>query len=260
AEQGRFAYGDICILMRKRAEFRSLKAAFEERNIPYQAMGGVGFFDHPLARDVLALARIVADPFNDASLVRLLTGPLVNLNDRQLFLLATAPDSEEDGQASRRPGQRAIIDALAELIECRDEWRSEAERNELPGERLEQFFELVAKLRRASVLHPARSVLEMMLESIPQSGMSAAERSAAGAVKATFEAIIKELDADGAAADLDQLVRAVDLYEAEEGLELPGADVPARDAVQVMTIHGAKGLGFPAVFVMAWDPKTRAAV
>jgi len=257
-EQGRFGYGDICVLMRRRKGFRLLKAAFEERQIPYQAMGGVGFFDHPLARDVLALARVIADPFDDASLVRLLTRPPVNLNDRQLFLLATRPDPEEDGEASRRPGQRAIINALAELVEHRDEWRSEAERSELPIEQLVQSFELLTRLRRASVLHPARSVLEMMLESIPQSGMTAAERCAAGTVKATFEAIIKELATDGAAASLDQLVRAVDLYEAEEGLELPGADVPVRDAVQVMTIHGAKGLGFPAVFVMAWDPKGRA--
>jgi len=214
-EQSQFAYGDICVLMRRRAGFRVLKAALEQRQIPYQAMGGVGFFDHPLARDVLALARVIADP-------------------------------------------QAIISALAELVEHRDEWRSEAERSELPGERLVQFFELLTRLRQASVLHPARSVLEMMLESIPQSGMTAAERCAAGAVKATFEAIIKELDTDGTAASLDQLVRAVDLYEAEEGLELPAADVPARDAVQVMTIHRAKGLGFPAVFVMAWDPKGHA--
>ncbi len=260
AEQGRFNYGDICVLMRRRMGFRLLKAAFEQRQVPYQAMGGVGFFDHPLARDVLALARVIADPFDDASLVRLLTRPPISLNDRQLFLLATTPDPEEDGEASRRPGQQAIVSALAELVEHRDEWRSEAEHGELPGERLEQFFELLTRLRRASVLHPARSVLEMMLESIPQSGMTAAERCAAGAVKATFEAIIKELDTEGAAASLNQLVRAVDLYEAEEGLELPTADVPARDAVQVMTIHGAKGLGFPAVFVMAWDPKGRASV
>jgi len=232
-----------------------LKAAFEERKIPYQTLGGVGFFDHPLARDLLALARVIANPFDDASLVRLLTRPPVNLNDRQLFLLATTPDPERHGEASRRPGQRAIISALAELVEGGDEWRSDVERAELPMERLEQFFGLLRKLRHDSVLYPARSILEMMLEYIPQSAMSMAERSAANAVKATFEAIIKELDTGGTAANLDQLVRAMDLYEAEEGLELPGVDVPARDAVQVMTIHGAKGLGFPAVFVMAWDPE-----
>ena len=136
-EQGRFGYGDICVLMRRRMGFRLLKAAFEQRQIPYQAMGGVGFFDHPLARDVLALARVIADPFDDASLVRLLTRPPVNLNDRQLFLLATRPAPEEDGEvSSRRPGQQAIISALAELAEQQDEWRSEAERSELPGEGL----------------------------------------------------------------------------------------------------------------------------
>jgi len=144
--QGRFNYGDICVLMRRRKGFRLLKAAFEERQIPYQAMGGVGFFDHPLARDVLALARVIADPFDDASLVRLLTRPPVNLNDRQLFLLATRPASKEDEVSSRRPGQQAIVSALAELVEYRDEWRSEAERSELPGERLTQFFELLTRL------------------------------------------------------------------------------------------------------------------
>ncbi len=49
ADEGQFKWGDICVLMRKREAFRYLKNAFEERKIPYQALGGVGFFEHPLA-------------------------------------------------------------------------------------------------------------------------------------------------------------------------------------------------------------------
>jgi len=261
-EQQRFSYGGICVLMRRRAGFRHLKAAFEERKIPYQARGGVGFFDHPLARDLLALIRVVVDPYDDASLVRLLTSPPVSLNDRQLFVLTSMPSKgevEAIGQLRQR-GPRAIIRAMGELIQGRDDWRSEAERGELPVGRLRQLFELLERLRSASVSQPARTVFEMMLRYIPASGMTPGERAAAGAVKAIFEAIIDELGEEGSRARVHELVQALDLYQQESRLELPAADIPVRDAVQVMTIHAAKGLGFPAVFVMAWDPKGRAAV
>ncbi len=276
-EQGQFEYGDICVLMRKRHGFRYLKSALEERRIPYQAQGGIGFFDHPLACDLLALMRVVNDPCDDNSLVRLLSRPPLCLNDRQLFLLVSIPCGREPGIATgmsllpsqgsasdeeaeaatkmrRRPKDRAIISAVAELAEGRDDWRASAERDELPIDRLRELYGLIQRLRRASLMYPARTVFEMMLGSISESGMTPAERAAAVAVKATFEAIIGELGGEGGQADLASLVQAVDLYEAESGLALSAPDLPAQNAVQVMTIHCAKGLGFPAVFVMAWDP------
>ncbi len=253
--QEQFGYGDICVLMRTRHAFRYLKNAFEERKVPYQALGGVGFFDHPLACDLLALMRVVHDPFDDASLVRLLARPPLSLNDRQLFLLVSMPTEESGAPRARlRPKDRAIMTALGELAEDRDEWRTPAERDELPADRLGELYELVRRLREASLLHPARTVFEMMLESLPDSGMTAAERAAAPAVKATFEAIIEELGTEDRGANLAAVVRAVDLYQADSSLELPAPDLPVHDAVQVMTIHRAKGLGFPAVFVMGWDP------
>jgi len=198
--------------------------------------------------------RVVNDPFDDLSLVRLLTRPPVSMNDRQLFLLVSVP-GEEDGLAiRRRPEDRAIITAVAELVAGEDSWRSSSERGELPVGQLRELYELIRRLRAASLLHPARTVFEMLLAAIPEGGMTPAERAAAPAVKATFEAIIEELSGGGVATGLAELVCAVDLYEGESGLELPAPDIPVRNAVQVMTIHRAKGLGFPVVFVMAWDP------
>jgi len=254
-EQGNFDYGDICVLMRRRWEFRHLKKAFEDRQIPYQAQGGVGFFDHPLARDVLAFLQVVDNPYHDQSWIRLLTRPPVSLNDRQLFLLVTLPDQEsEDVLRRSRP---PIIASLQRFVAEGGPGLSPQQHAELPTERLSDLLELITDLRQQSLLRPAREVLERTLEHIPTEGLTPPEQVAAPAVKATLAAIIEELSAERPPADVGALVRALQLYQQQEGLQLPAADLPVHNAVQVMTIHRAKGLGFGALFVLAWSPRSR---
>ena len=255
-QEGQFDYGDICVLMRRRWEFRHLKKAFEDRQIPYQSRGGVGFFDHPLARDMFAFLQAICNPFADESLIRLLTRPPVCLTDRQLFLLATSPGEPRDVSQMRRCSQ-PIIAALQALIAQEDNWRSCAERRELPTDRLCALLELITDLRRQSLLRPAREILEHILADTPLEGMTEAEQAAAPTVKATLEAVINELESEGRPADVSALLQALQLYQQHEGLQLPAVDLPAHDAVQTMTIHQAKGLGFPAVFVLGWSPQQR---
>lgn len=255
-QEGNFNYDDICVLMRRRWEFRHLKRVFEDRQIPYQTLGGVGFFDHPLARDVLAYLEAINNPLSDEYWIRLLTRPPVSLNDRQLFLLITSPGEPNDQPAMRRRS-RPIITSLQELVAGGDDWRSLAERGELPVNRLHQLFELITGLRRHSLVRPAREVLECILEQVAEEGLTSAERAAAPVVKATLAAVIDDLGAEGRPADVSSLVQALQLYQQQEGLQLPTADLPTHNAVQIMTIHQAKGLGFGAVFVLGWSPRGR---
>ncbi len=256
-KQEQFQYKDIGVLMRRRSEFRHLKKAFEDRQIPYQAQGGVGFFDHPLARDVLAYLHVITNPFADQYLIRLLTCPPICLNDRQLFLLATAPQESTTGSASHRRRTQPLITSLRELVQGNDQWRPPAEREELPIKPLRQLLSVITNLRRRRLLEPARTILELILQQLPTEGLTAAERASAPSVKATLQAIIQELSTEGRPADTASLLDALQLYQDRDTLRLPTADTPAYNAVQVMTIHQAKGLEFGAVFVMAWVLRPR---
>ncbi len=250
--------GDIAVLMRTRSSFRFLKPALERRGIPYQDQAGVGFFDHPIARDILAWLRVLSDPFDSASLVRLLQRPPLNLSDRELFLLSTRPEQRKAADDELRRTARPLCTAISELVSGRDSWRTDQERAELPVEQLAQFHRRFTTLQQYASTHPAEAVVNELFRMTEACGgmLSDSERQSAAAVRATFEAIIRELGGNGRRRPgLDEVVAALDLYQNNTHLELPVPHQPVSNAVQIMTVHKAKGLGFGVVFLLAWDPR-----
>lgn len=251
-ESGEIAdLSEIAVLIRKRRFFRPLKVAFERRGLPYQAQGGVGFFEHPLARDVIAWLQVLRDPQQDLYLTRLLTREPYALSDGALYLLLTTPT---DGTRKRRP--EPMLVTLQRFLAGEDD-REPAERSEIPAERLRAFAEQYAALRDLAARFSAREVLEAVWQHCAEHvALSPSEEQAVSTVRATFDGLIEQVSGRRPP-PLEDLVQALDLYLQEDYRELPVVDQPVRGAVRIMTIHRAKGLGFEAVFLPAWKEQER---
>ncbi len=242
---GEFAYGDIAVLVRGKTRFPSLKRAFDARRIPYVSLGGLGFFSEPLVRDALATLRLISDPCDDLSLIRLLTRPPVGLTDRQLFLLHAWEPREQAEEGVPRPALPLIL-RLRECLETVGPCEPELAPC-LPAVR-----ELLARLGDWAPLRhtaPARELLEGVI-GCPAflQGRSPAELVGWPTCQRILEGVLAEAEEAGDD-DLQGFLRRIHLYEGLGEVDVPSPDPAEPEAVRVLTAHKAKGLEFPVVFL-----------
>jgi Superfamily I DNA and RNA helicases len=214
----------IAVLCRTNAIARPIANALAERRLPHVVIGGHGFHDRPEVKDVIALLRVLRDPADVVALARALTRPpcdldpvaaLTKLRDRD----GVAP-LDALGRWVPAAGFAALLGALAKLaasLDVRD-----------------LFFELMEKSRYLEVLGAS-------LES------SQAARATANVSR--FAEMIAEFCETSTDRSLEAYMRHLDLVLLSGEDEEPAAVEGLVDAIQVMTIHQAKGLEFEAVFV-----------
>ena len=273
---GRVRPSDIAVLCRKRSQFAALRTAFESRGIPVEVVGLGGLLTVPEVSDVVATLQVMHDPTASAPLARLLTSPrwrigpadLVALGRRARALASSAEPgrpglrakSPDAGRAAE-PGDRGaeLVDAAlsdltrdaGSLVEALDDLGSPAGYSAAGYARMTA---LAAELR-ALRGHVARPLAELVTEVERTLGLDIEVASRPGTDPAAARA---DLDAfaDAAAAfagdahepTLGAFLAYLVAAESEEfGLE--AGQVGETDSVKLATVHAAKGLQWPAVFV-----------
>ena len=218
------AMPSIAVLCRTNAIARPIANALAARRLPHVVIGGRGFHDRPEVKDVIALLRVLRDPTDVVALARALTRPPVELDPAAA--LSTLRD--RNGAAplvvleswSPSAGFAALLRALAAQASTLDV--------------RELFFELMEKTRYLQVLGV---------------GLEPSEAARATANVSRFAELIAEFCETSADRSLEAYMHHLDLVllsgEDEESAPVDGFV----DAIQVMTIHQAKGLEFDAVFV-----------
>ena len=226
---------------------RRLPREFEEelrsQGVPYVTSAGTGFFDREEVKDVLALMRLVADPMDDGALVRVLQGPVVRLDDHGMYRLA-----------SRRFGFRGM-----RLRDCFEAARSEGfpELEPAVAERAARVVESADDLGVQRDALTVADVLNRLLEVtgyLRHSQLRAAREGPRGLLnlRKVFR-MANRFERDRPLAGLHDFVAHLDqIIDAD--LPVSEAEVEAADAVRLLTIHGAKGLEFQAVFVVNLRP------
>ena len=265
AEQRSRGAVSAAVLCRKRAEFATVTAALEEHGIPHEVVGLGGLLLTPEVEDLVALLHVVQDPARGDHLVRLLAGPMTRLGIADLDALAAWSRHQQrrrGGDLARHERDLAPDAADApSIVEALDAlpppgWvGSEGERlSEVAHQRLSGLAATVRRLRALTFLPLADLVLEaekalgldIEVLSRPEYTPAAARAhlDAFGDVAAQFSASADRATLGGF---LDWVKAAID---EERGLDRGHAEATA-DAVQVMTIHAAKGLEWDVVAVPA---------
>lgn len=229
---------DHAVLLRSNAEADPVLRSLNQARVPWRFSGASGLYRRPEVKILLAFLRTVADPASSADLYALATSDVYGLGGEDLSTLA--------GAARRR--NRSLWEVLEELDRQPGLLRLGA------GTR-RSIAHLVADVRRFTDLGHRRSAGEVLFEYLKHSGWLArladpasAEDEALGNVARFFEVI----RAHGALLDDDRIAFvARHLQTLIDGGDEPMlADIDDGDVISVLTVHRAKGLEFPTVFVV----------
>lgn len=220
-------YGDVAVLIRKISQFHDLREAFRRRNIPYVCDNAGGLLDEPMAKDVLAVLRAVARPHDNAALYRLLSRAPLAISDADLVDLCHQDNPAPGG--TRRTLEDAVNDA--------EEGAAATLRERLSA------------LRREAVRLPPPAFLEALPALAGfDGGWDEDDRALWPQALALLQAVAAEAEQMAPAAAVEELLDLLDAYADEDTSGLGNPPTEA-EGVRVMTIHKAKGLEFPVVFV-----------
>ena len=241
------AFSDIAILSHS---VRMLPREFEDelrrQGIPYITSGGSGFFDRQEIKDVLALLRLTENPMDDGALVRILQGPIVRLPDRGMYRLA-----------ARRFGRDGM-----RLRDCFDESGREGY-PEMDAKVAAEAARLVELTDRLGRLRDALTVADMLNRLLEESGYLRwaelrAQRDGSPRALLNLRKVFQlagRFERDLSLAGIGDFVRHLDqVIDAELPVGEAAEESAATDAVSLLTIHGAKGLEFPVVFLVNLRP------
>ncbi|MBV9446159.1 MAG: ATP-dependent helicase [Streptosporangiaceae bacterium] len=255
---------DIAVLCRKRSQFVPLRHAIEGRGIPVEVVGLGGLLAVPEVQDVVATLRVLHDAGASDALARLLTGPRWRIGPRDLVALGrrarelvrgeTAPRPEPADDPNTDALAEAVTDLTAEsgsLVEALDDL-GDADPYSAPG--YARMQALAAELRRLRA-HVGRPLADLAAEAERVLGLDIEVAARPGAdpvaARADLDAFIDVAAAftgEGAEPTLGAFLAYLTAAQQEEfGLET--GRVGESDSVKLLTVHAAKGLQWPAVFV-----------
>ena len=222
-------YGDMAILYRTNAQSRVLEDMLMRANVPYKVFGGLRFYDRREVRDILAYLRVIVNPSDDVSLRRIINVPKRAIGD------STVQELMNHALENEMPLYSALSD-MPESLGAR------------PRKNVLEFFMLMTLLMAMKDTLPVDEFVNLLIE---KTGL--------------LEQYKKE-DTDDARArveNIQEFLGAVSEYckssenpTLEEYLEnvslvtdLDQAEDNGRGYVTLMTLHSAKGLEFPVVFM-----------
>jgi DNA helicase-2/ATP-dependent DNA helicase PcrA len=236
---------DVAVFYRTNAQSRAIEEVFVRVGLPYKVVGGTRFYERREVKDALAYLRVISNPTDTVNLRRILNVPKRGIGDRAVACVAQLAERERVpfvaalGRPQDAPGiatrSVAAITAFTSLLEA---LRTVHEGGSGVGDLLEAVVEQTGYLAelRASQDPQDETRVENLAELVAV-GREFDESEPAGALEAFLERVSLVADAD----------------------EIPdGSDVEAADngVVTLMTLHTAKGLEFPVVFLTGLEDGT----
>jgi ATP-dependent DNA helicase UvrD/PcrA len=219
---------DFAVLYRQHAHRDHLVEELSRKKIPF-VIAKLSILEHPLVRDVLAYLRLIATPYDDVACARVLSAPAWHLEAADLVRLAE--------RAAKKRGT-ALYDVL------------QAPQSELPFDAspgaLGELIEFLSEHRKTLKRRAAGEILSDLIEwlEIPQRAGTQDRKYVT-----QLSQFVKEWEKKSETRGLAEFLEYLD-YFAQAGGTLSLEDDAPGDAVQLMTVHGAKGLEFPHVFLL----------
>lgn len=240
--------GDVAIFYRTNAQSRSIEDVLVRVGLPYKVVGGTRFYERKEIKDALAYLRVLVNPDDDVNLRRVLNEPKRGIGDRAEGAVAALAQRERISfMAAARRAEQAPAMATRSV-------------NAVLG-----FVKLLDDLAEVAAGSGAAAALEAVLE---QTGYLAALRSSTDPQDesrvenlAELVAVVREYEQENPDGSLGAFLEQVSLVaDADQIPDAPGADIDAAVAeakrlgvVTLMTLHTAKGLEFPVVFLTGME-------
>ncbi|MEM9012738.1 MAG: UvrD-helicase domain-containing protein [Pseudomonadota bacterium] len=219
---------DMAILVRASHQMRAFEDRFLTIGLPYRVIGGPRFYERMEIRDAMAYFRVVVSPDDGLAFERIVNTPKRGLGDK----------AQQTINAAARAAGTTLLDAARRLVA--EEALSARPRRALA--------ELIAGFDRWSALLAAgTNHVELAEQILDESGYTAMWKAD------------KSPDAPGRLENLKELVKALGEFENLQGflehvsLVMDNGQAEAGEKVSIMTLHAAKGLEFPAVFLPGWE-------
>lgn len=250
AEGSEITYNDVAVFYRTNNSSRSLEEVLIRAGIPYKVVGGVRFYERKEIRDIAAYLRVLDNPGDAVSLRRILNTPRRGIGDRAEACVAVYAENTGvgfgDALVAAAQGKVPMLNtraekAIAGFVEMFDELRGRLD-DDL-GELVEAVLERTGYRREleASTDPQELARLDNLNELVSVAHEFSTDRENAAALGPDDE----DVPDTGVLADfLERVSLVADADEIPEH----GAGV-----VTLMTLHTAKGLEFPVVFVTGWE-------
>lgn len=224
-DSGRYHYHDYAVLYRTNAQSRSIEEGFVHYGIPYRVVGGVRFYDRKEIKDVMAYLRLIFQPEDRVSFERIVNVPARGVGAKSLQTFFAWQQAE----------RLSLRQALERSGEC-------AELTPKARKALSELSDIIASLRTVSEDASVSGLIDSLLRRIDylhylDDGTPQGEARQENAKE--LLSVAQEYQEEGLAGFLEEVALVSDL---------DGADFNS-DAVTLMTLHAAKGLEFPVVFM-----------
>ncbi len=216
-------FGDVALLFRVGASLPIYEEAFKRANVPYITYAGTGYYDRAEVRDLIQLLRALDNPADDLALATILHSPLYALSSETLYRL--------------RRGHPSLRDALLALPD--DLVGDERARAEFAAASLQRLWARVGRV----------TILDLLQQALDETGYPATISSLSNGLRrrANVEKLLARARRTGLVrlSEFNAYLSDLTSREVREG----EAAAEAENAVQLMTIHRAKGLEFPIVIL-----------
>lgn len=241
---GRSTLKETVILYRTNGQSRPFEEQLRRRNLPYQIIGGISFYQRKEIKDLMAYLKLLVNPADDIALGRIINFPKRGIGDK------TISDIQQLAQREKVPAYNIVLRAV-EFSELHAKAR-----------RMEPFVELIEKFRQRVQSEPVDIITQDLVTDLglmtelmtddPVQGQTRVE-----SVEAFIEGTV-EFAKGHPDAHLVDYLNDISLFTDLDTFK--GID----DKVTLMTLHGAKGLEFETVFLVGLEeglfPLQRAAI
>ena len=224
-------YSDFAVLYRMHAQSNSIEHAFTRAGIPYKIIGGLRFYERKEIKDLLAYMSVITNPADNLRLVRIINEPKRGIGD------TTVAAAERLSDATGL--------SLFEIFEHADEYADLSRRSAV----LMHFTDTIKSLAEEAESFDAESFFDSLCEKTGYLDMLRAQGAEGegrieniGELKTNLMKYEEAAEQPELAGFLEEVALYTDLDRMEE-----------TDSVLMMTLHSAKGLEFPSVFVVGME-------
>ncbi|NHM17896.1 ATP-dependent helicase [Tritonibacter mobilis] len=247
-----YGLNEMAILVRASHQMRAFEDRFLTIGLPYRVIGGPRFYERLEIRDAMAYFRVVISPEDDLAFERIVNTPKRGLGDKaqQTIQMVARENGVSLVEGARLAVEEGLIKgkggaALRRLVENIARW-GQMTRAVIPNDDEDAVFEGVQSFEefqaRTEVSHV--ELAEIILDESGYTAMWQAD---------------KNPDSPGRLENLKELVKALENFDNLQGflehvsLVMDNDKQDAEQKVSIMTLHAAKGLEFPAVFLPGWE-------